>query len=224
MPPRFQKRREFERQRGGGPGGNTSGSNAVAKKGRAPLMAPGGPGLGGVTAPTTSLAPKSNMKEGTPETTEEADWETASESSDPEARKENKEKSSATIGKLDHRKGNKMDRKISGSWAPSSGGGLAQGRNSLGKDSKAESQNIAQNTSQQRFGEKKAPQKNEKNKNGPTGGKGTKAETTVNQVHEIKLDPTMVHQALSEVNNKSKPKQEKANPLEGIDLNNYASK
>lgn len=33
----------------------------------------------------------------------------------------------------------------------------------------------------------------------------------------------MVHQALSEVSNKNKPKQEKANPLEGIDLNNYAS-
>ncbi|KAK8728506.1 hypothetical protein OTU49_008987 [Cherax quadricarinatus] len=163
------------------------------------------------------------MKEGTPETTEEADWETASESSDPEARKENKEKTATLVIKADHRKGNKADRKIGGGWASTSSVGLAQGRISFGKESKAESQGVHQNTSQQRFGEKKAPHKNEKTKNGPTSGKGMRNETTVSQVHEIKLDPTMVHQALSEVNNKSKPKQEKANPLEGIDLNNYAS-
>lgn len=237
MPPRFQKRREFERQRNGvsgsGGGGGSSSNNGGgggggggggSKRGRGTPVSSSVLGSGGVGVVLTP-ANKPGVKEGTPETTEEADWETASESSDPEARKENKEKASNPAPKPDHRKGSKTDRKIGGgSWAPSSGGGSSQGRNSLGKESKVDGPGAPQSASQQRFGEKKAPHKNERNKSGPTSGKGTKNETTVNQVHEIKLNPNMVHQALSEVNNKSKPKQEKANPLEGIDLNNYASK
>ncbi|XP_037773862.1 cell wall protein IFF6-like [Penaeus monodon] len=236
MPPRFQKRREFERQRNGvsgsGGGGGSSSNNGGgggggggggSKRGRGTPVSSSVLGSGGVGVVLTP-ANKPGVKEGTPETTEEADWETASESSDPEARKENKEKASNPAPKPDHRKGSKTDRKIGGgSWAPSSGGGSSQGRNSLGKESKVDGPGAPQSASQQRFGEKKAPHKNERNKSGPTSGKGTKNETTVNQVHEIKLNPNMVHQALSEVNNKSKPKQEKANPLEGIDLNNYAS-
>jgi hypothetical protein len=55
-------------------------------------------------------------------------------------------------------------------------------------------------------------------------------ETTnsVNRVDEIKLnDPALVSQALSELNSSKKNarmEKEKSNALEGIDLNNYASK
>jgi hypothetical protein len=52
--------------------------------------------------------------------------------------------------------------------------------------------------------------------------------TAVNRVDEIKLnDPALVSQALSELNSSKKTvrvEKEKCNALEGIDLNNYASK
>jgi hypothetical protein len=52
--------------------------------------------------------------------------------------------------------------------------------------------------------------------------------TAVNRVDEIKLnDPSLVSQALSELNSSKKNvrvEKEKSNALEGIDLNNYASK
>lgn len=52
--------------------------------------------------------------------------------------------------------------------------------------------------------------------------------TAVNRVDEIKLnDPALVSQALSELNSSKKNvrlEKEKSNALEGIDLNNYASK
>jgi hypothetical protein len=61
-----------------------------------------------------------------------------------------------------------------------------------------------------------------------TGTKVTVKETTtaVNRVDEIKLnDPALVSQALSELNSSKKNARiEKSNALEGIDLNNYASK
>ncbi|XP_037773946.1 POU domain, class 3, transcription factor 2-like [Penaeus monodon] len=134
MPPRFQKRREFERQRNGvsgsGGGGGSSSNNGGgggggggggSKRGRGTPVSSSVLGSGGVGVVLTP-ANKPGVKEGTPETTEEADWETASESSDPEARKENKEKASNPAPKPDHRKGSKTDRKIGGgSWAPSSG-------------------------------------------------------------------------------------------------------
>ena len=54
------------------------------------------------------------------------------------------------------------------------------------------------------------------------------ATTAVNRVDEIKLnDPTLVNQALSDLNSTKKNarvEKEKSNALEGIDLNNYASK
>jgi hypothetical protein len=62
------------------------------------------------------------------------------------------------------------------------------------------------------------------------GGRAPMKETTtaVNRVDEIKLnDPSLVSQALSELNSSKKNvrvEKEKSNALEGIDLNNYASK
>lgn len=223
MPPRLQKRkdRDLERQRG-------------KRNQKLPVSSQA---MGGIKG-----------KEPSPET-EENDWETASENSDPDGRKENKEKNLSALANKNDRKSNKNERKSGdSSRVPPNSVGMRDDA-ATQNYSKSESANPQTGTNHVKSNDKKNANRNDKsNKNNLNNtrisknesgagdaieGKSTSSGSSGNgnqgrqssQQQQVQIGVSLQQQqALVDGNNKSKPKPEKLNPLEGIDLNNYASK
>ncbi|KAB7499504.1 hypothetical protein Anas_14128 [Armadillidium nasatum] len=195
MPPRFQKKREQEqyasgkreRGTGGSSGGHHQGCPGVVK------------GASTISSSSSSQT-TGKTKENSPEVTEDADWETASENSDPDRLKDSKDK-----GK--DRKYVRQDKKSVGNW---------QNVNvSSNKNPNLSNMSHNKEKNHKQYDAKKHASKQDKLKPGSNILKTGKPNEDENEAKNSCGIPTS--------SMLSKMKQDKSNTLEGIDLNNFAS-
>lgn len=249
IPPRMQRKSESERRdssRSKGSRGSSGGRGGTHGSGReSSSRAP----------PRSGVGPIPVTKQNSSDVGDEC-WETTSENSELDDRERKHDVHNGRKAFSRQREPPGINRRSSGlglnNCAPRTGrggsGGMGSTSNSGGTSSRAPgaekragynggtggqrgASSSVMGVGLQANGRVPGPRPNGSQSPAVAGSKVAMKEATtaaVNRVDEIKLnDPTLVSQALSELNSSKKNarvEKEKSNALEGIDLNNYASK